>query len=394
MSSEHLKVKTPNRRTLLLVAIVIVAIAATVAVRGIMSRSTTNRQVVQWTDQQVVPTVQLAKLSHGAPYQSLVLPGTIQPYAKAPIYARVPGYLKSWKQDIGAHVRAGQLLATIDTPDLDQQLFQAKADLGTAQANAHLAAVTAQRWTTLLKSGYVSQQVTDEKTGAAAATAATVRSNLANVNRLEAMEDFKKIVAPFDGVITQRNTDVGALINSGSGSGSALFEVSDLHEVRIYVQVPQAITGQLRVGLPVTFDMPQYPGQRFQSRLVRMSRATDPNSRSMLVELNADNPDGKFIAGAYCQTSFQLPANPNVVRVPATALVVSPHGTQIALLGNDNRVMMKAIKVSRDYGDSVDVPMGLSLSSRVIDNPPTTLQNGDSVQLASSSSFRTETATR
>lgn len=381
--------KTPSRRSLLLVAVAALALAATIAVHGILTRNSANRQVVQWTDQQVMPTVQLAKLSHGATYQNLVLPGTIQPNFKAPIYARVPGYLKSWQQDIGAHVHTGQLLATIDTPDLDQQLLQAKADLNNAKANARLAAVTAQRWTTLLKSGWVSQQVTDEKTGAAAATEATVQSYLANVKRLEAMESFKNIVAPFDGVVTQRNTDVGALINSGSGVGSALFEVSDLHKVRIYVQVPQAATGQLRAGLPATFDMPQYPGKHFDATLVGISRATDPNSRSMLVQLSADNPDGKLFAGAYCQASFQIPGNPNVVHVPATALLVTPRGTQIALLGKDNKVALKTIKIGRDYGDSVDVTSGLSLADRVIDNPATTLQNGDSVRLASNDQRKT-----
>jgi RND family efflux transporter MFP subunit len=386
MSAEHTHIKTPDRRLLVLVAIAVLALAGTLAARGIVSRSASTKQVVQWTDQQVIPTVQLAHMSHGPAYQSMVLPGTVQPFSKAPIYARVPGYLHSWQQDIGSHVRAGQLLATIDTPDLDQQLYQARAELGNAQANARLASVTARRWTTLLKSGWVSQQVTDEKTGAAAATEALVDSSRANVKRLEAMEAFKNIVAPFDGVVTQRNTDVGALINSGSGTGSALFELSDLHKVRIYVQVPQASTGYLRPGLPATFDMPQYPGTHFEATLVRLSHATDPNSRSMLVELDADNTDGKLFAGAYCQVSFRLPGNPNVVHLPATALLVTPHGTQVAVLGSGNKVSLRTIKIGRDYGDSVDVTSGLSFSNRVIDNPPTTLQNGDSVQLAASTS--------
>jgi RND family efflux transporter MFP subunit len=381
MSVEH--IKTPSRRSLVVIAVAVLILAATVAARGITGRNAANHQVAQWTDQQVVPTVQLAKLSHGDAFQNMVLPGNVQPYSQTPIYARVPGYLKAWQEDIGAHVHAGQVLATIDTPDLDQQLLQAKANLRNAQVNARLAADSARRWTSLLSSGYISQDVADQKTVAAAAAQATMESYLANVRQLEAMERFKTIVAPFDGVVTQRNTDVGALINSGAGTNSALFQLSDLHKVRIYVQVPQSSTGQLRTGLPVTFDMPQYPGRKFAATFVRISRATDPTSHSMLVELSADNPDGKLFSGAYCQVTFKLPGNPDTVRVPATALMVTQQATQVALLGNGGKVTLKTVEIGQDFGDSVTVRSGLRVSDRVIDNPPTTLQNGDAVQLAS-----------
>jgi RND family efflux transporter MFP subunit len=328
--------------------------------------------------------VQLAKLDHGAAAQTLVLPGTIQPYMKAPIFARVAGYVKSWGEDIGAKVKAGQLLASIDTPELDRQLEQAKANLETAEVNEKLAAVTAQRWKTLVASQWVSQQANDDKAGAAAASKATADAARANVRELEATESFKSIVAPFDGVVTQRNTDVGALVNAGSGgnAGQALFEVSDLHKVRIYVQVPQAYSAGLTPGLKATFDMPQYPGQQFEATLVTTSRAMDVNSRSMQVELQADNADGKFAQGAYCQVHFQLPVDPNIVRVPATALMPVNHGVEIAVLSDGDKAVLKTVQLGRDFGDSVEVTAGLAPQDQVIDSPAETLQNGDAVQLA------------
>jgi RND family efflux transporter MFP subunit len=375
------KITTPSRRLLLLIGAVAVVTAGTVAASGILSRADTNRQLAQWTNQHAVPTVQLAKLDQSSAAQVLTLPGNIQPFNKAELYARVSGYLGSWQHDIGAHVKAGDVLASIDTPDLDQQFSQAQADLATASANAQLAAVTAQRWSTLVKSQWVSQQDSDNKAGAAAATKATMDSSAANLKRLAAMESFKNITAPFDGVVTARTTDVGALINAGT-TGSALFEVSDLHRVRIYVQVPQAFSGQLHPGLKATLEMPQYPGQPFDAVLVSMSHAMNPTSHSMLVQLQADNLDGKFFAGAYCQVHFQLPSDPNVMRVPATALVPGNQGMEVAVLGADNKVQMKPVEIGRDFGDSAEVVAGLSNADRIIDSPPETVQSGDQVRLA------------
>jgi RND family efflux transporter MFP subunit len=381
MSSEPFT--TPNVRRLLPTAIIAVVVAGSIAATGLISRARTTNDLVQWTNAQAIPTVALADLAHGPKQQSLTLPGTIQPYNKAAIYARVSGYLKSWQQDIGAHVTAGQVLATIDTPDLDQQLQQARANLATATANANLAAVTAARWTSLVKSQWVSQQAADDKTGAADATRATMAAADANVKQLEATEGFKTVVAPFDGVITRRNTDIGALINAGSASGQELFEVSDLHRVRIYVQVPQAFSADLHTGLRATFEMPQYPGQQFDATLVTMSKSMQADSRSMLVELQADNTDGKLFAGSYCQVHFQLPSDPNMLVVPATALVPVNQGAQVAVLGDNNKVTLKPVQLGRDFGDSVEVTAGLTPQDRVIDSPPETLQGGDMVRLAS-----------
>jgi RND family efflux transporter MFP subunit len=384
-------IKTPRPRRLLLVGAAALVIAGAVAANGVIGRARSAQAVAQWTDQQAIPTVALAKLVHDTAAQSLTLPGTIQAFTKAPIYARVSGYLKSWQQDIGAHMKAGQVLATIDTPDLDQQYAQAKADLATATANANLAAVTAGRWTSLVQSQWVSRQSADDKVGAAAATKAAMDSATANMKRLEAMEAFKNIVAPFDGVVTARKTDIGALINAGNG-GQELFEVSDLHKVRIYVQVPQAFTAEIHPGLAATFDMPQYPGHSFTATVVTMSNALDLNSRSMLVELQADNVDGKLFAGAYCQVHFQLPGDPSLLRLPATALVPVDTGMQVAVLGSDNKAVLKPVQLGRDFGDSVEVTAGLAASDRVIDSPPETLQTGDVVQLAASSAPQQATA--
>jgi len=380
MSSEDLKI--PSRRKLLLVGIVALVIAGFIAAGGIVSRVKSNRELAQWTNQQAVLTVALAQLKQADQYQSLNLPGTIQAYRKAAIYARVSGYLKSWETDIGAKVQPGQVLGVIDTPDLDQQLAQAKATLASAQATAQLAAVTAQRWDFLAKRQVASQQSADNATSDAAAKKAVADAAQANVRQLEAMEAFKTLVAPFDGVVTARNTDIGALINAGNGAGQELFEVSDMDTVRIYVQVPQAFTAQLQPGLKATFEVPQFPGQHFDAKLVTTSNAMNMTSRSMLVELQADNSAKKFSPGTYCQVQFQIPGDPNMVQVPATALISGDHGTQVAVLGDGNRVVMKPVQIGRDFGDSVEVVAGLSSSERVIDSPPETLQTGDQVQLA------------
>jgi RND family efflux transporter MFP subunit len=374
-------IKTPSRRRLVLVGSAALVLAGAVAAAGIIMRAQSAQAVAQWTDKQIVPTVALAKLQQDDAHQTLTLPGSIQPYNKASLYARVNGYLKSWNKDIGAHVKAGEVLATIDAPDLDQQLAQAKATLASAKANYDIAEITANRYDILAKKQALSQQLADQSAADAAAKKAVMDANAANVGQLEAMQTFKQIVAPFDGIITARNTDIGALINSGS-TGQPLLEVSDLHRVRIYVRVPQAYSAQVHPGLKATFEMPQYPGQQFDATVVTMSNALDVSSRSMLVELQADNAEGKLFGGAYAQVHFQLPGDPNMVRVPATALVSVNRGAQVAVLDNDNTVTLKPVQLGRDFGDSVEVVAGLSSTDRVIDSPPETLQGGDVVQLA------------
>jgi RND family efflux transporter MFP subunit len=373
-------VKTPSRRRLLVIGAAALSLAAAVVAAGVSQRVLAGRALAKEVDQTAISTVSLAKLNRSDGDEAVAFPGTIQPYKRAVIYAQVSGYLKGWNQDIGAPVKAGQLLATINTPDLDQQLEQAKAEAATAAANERLAALTAARWQALLPSESVAQQDADEKSADAVAKKALLDAGRANVRRLEAMESFKRVVAPFAGVVTARKTDIGALINSGN-QGQGLFEVADLHRVRIYVQAPQSLSAELLPGLPATFDVPQFPGQHFNAVVVATSNAIEANSRSVLVQLQADNPGGKLFAGAYCQVHFRLPGSPSTVRLPATALTLSNRGVQVALLGADGKVALKPVQLGRDLGDSVEVVAGLSASDKVIDAPPETLLNGQTVRL-------------
>jgi RND family efflux transporter MFP subunit len=380
MSSQSFKMPRPRR--LLLAGIIALIAAGAIAATGLVNRAHSRQELVQWTNAQAVPTVALAQLEHGDAEQSLILPGDIQPYNKAAIYARVSGYLQSWNKDIGAHVKAGEVLASIEAPDLDQQVAQARATLASAEANHDIAAITASRNGILVKKQIVAQQAADQTAADAAAKQAVMDADAANVRQLEAMQSFKQIVAPFDGIVTQRNTDVGALINAGSTAGQQLFEVSDLHRVRIYVQVPQAFSADLRPGLQATFAMPQYPGRKFAATLVTTSNAVNASSRSMQIELQADNPDGTLLGGSYCEVEFHIPGDPNMVRVPATALMPVNRGAQVAVLGDDNKVVLKSVELGRDFGDSVEVTAGLAAQDRVIDSPSETLQTGDTVRLA------------
>lgn len=377
----------PNRRTLALMGATALGAAGLILVFGLMDRAQATRDLQAWNAEQAVPTVALAAIGHSDAPRPLTLPGTIQPYIKAPIYARVSGYLKSWNEDIGAHVKAGQLLATIDTPDLDEQLEQAKADLAKARADSRLADLTARRWQALVASQSVSQQAADEKLGDADAKRAQTAAAQANVHRLEALESFKRITAPFDGIVTARTTDIGALINAGAGaagSGGAtreLFEVSDMRRIRLYMEIPQAFAADLKPGMTATFDMPQYPGRTFTATLVTTANAVKENSRTMQVELQADNPDGLFSAGAYCEVHFTLPTDPHSVEVPATALIIANDGVRLAVLGQDGKVSLKPVQLGRDFGDTVEVLSGVGAADRVIDSPPETLQGGDVARL-------------
>src|SRR3981081_4571928 len=280
-------IKTPSRRSLLTAAAAAVRLAGIVAGYGFIERAQSKQEVVDWTTTQAVPTVALAKPLPGSAQQTLTLPGNIQPFNRAAIFARVNGYVKGWDHDIGSSVKAGQMLATIDAPDLDQQLSQAKATLASVRANLQIATLTANRNNVLLKKQIVAQQLADQTAADATAKEAVVDANEANVRQLEAMQSFKTLAAPFDGVVTARNVEIGMLINSGGGSGQALFEVSDLHRVRIFVQVPQSFTAGLAPGMKATFEMPQYPGVQFDATVSHISQSINATSHSMQVELQA-----------------------------------------------------------------------------------------------------------
>jgi RND family efflux transporter MFP subunit len=374
-------IKPPSKRSLLTAATAVVLLAGVVAGYGFINRAQSKQEVVDWTNTQTIQTVALAQLIPANSHQTLTLPGNIQPFNRAAIFARVNGYVKNWDHDIGSPVKAGQTLATIDAPDLDQQLSQAKATLASVRANLQLASLTANRNNILLQKQIVAQQLADQTTADAVAKEAVVDANEANVRQLEAMQSFKTLAAPFDGVVTARNVELGMLINSG-GSGQPLFEVSDLHRVRIYVQVPQSFSAGLAPGMKATFEMPQYPGVQFDATLSHISKAINAASHSMQVELQADNAAGKFFGGSYCNVHFEIPTDANLVTIPSTALVTGNQGTQVATLDRNDKVALKSVQLGRDLGDSVEVITGLSPSDRIINNPPETLAAGDTVRVA------------
>src|SRR6202045_4107096 len=374
-------IKAPSRRSLVTAATAAVLLAGIVVGYGFIDRAQSKQEVVQWTNTQAITTVALAQLIPGSAHQTLTLPGNIQPFNRAAILARVNGYVKAWDHDIGSPVKAGQVLATIDAPDLDQQLGQAKATLASVRANHQIASLTANRNNILLQKQIVAQQLADQTTADEKAKEAVVDANEANVRQLEAMQSFKSLAAPFDGVVTARNVELGQLINSG-GSGQPLFEVSDLHRVRIFVQVPQSFSAGLVPGVKAKFEMPQYPGVQFDATLTHISRAMSASSHTMQVELQADNTDGKFFAGSYCNVHFQMPTDPNLVKIPSTALVTGNQGIQVAVLDGNDKVVLKSVQLGRDLGDSVEAIAGLTASDRMVDNPPEALAAGDAVHVA------------
>lgn len=364
------------------IGLVILIAAGCSAAWGIVSRRQQDRSLADWTNQQAEPTVAVAHPSTSGAARALTLPGDVQAFYDAPIYARVNGYLRSWTQDIGAHVKAGQLLATIDAPELEQELAQAQADLASARANASLASLTASRWHALLASKSVSQQSADEKQGNEVASQAAVHAQQAHVDRLRALETFTRLTAPFDGVVTARNTDVGALINAGSSAAQPLFKVADVHAVRVYVRVPQVYLSQLAPGMHATLTQPQYPGQTFPATLATTAQSAAAESRTVLVELMADNKDGKLWPGTYADVRFDLPPDTGVLRVPSSALVFRAQGAQLAVVGPDNRITLKSITIGRNLGNELEITSGITADDQVIVSPLDTMQDGEKVQLA------------
>jgi len=370
--------------------VVAVVIALLVVVIGIASRVAQAHQTKTWTNTQAIPVVSLVSAEPETAPQDLVLPGTLNAFYNAPIYARVPGYLKAWYHDIGARVKGGELLATIDTPDLDQQLIQAKADLATAQANMNLAQITARRWTNLLKQDAVSAQETDEKNGDFAAKTAEVNAAKANVGRLLALKAFSRIVAPFDGVVTARKTDVGFLINAGAAAtpSSELFDVAKVNQLRLYVSVPQVDSARIKPGVKATLTVPEFPGRTFPAQLTTTANAISDHTGTVLVELMVNNAAGVLTAGDYAQVTFQMPGDVtsggHTVRLPSSVLIFRNKSPEVAVLGPGDRVILKPVVVGQDLGSSIEIASGLSPSDRVINSPPDSIVNGELVRLAQS----------
>lgn len=359
----------------------LVAVVAIVGV-GIGVRASESRDLKTWTDAQALPSVNLIKPVVQAQGPVLDLPGRMEAYSRASIFARVNGYLKSWNVDIGTRVKAGQVLAEIDTPELDQQLLQARADLASAQANASLAATTAKRWQAMLTNDSVSRQDVDERTGDLTAKQAKVTAAKANVEQLVATKGFQHLVAPFAGVVTARSTDVGALISAGGTAGKELFAVADVSRLRVYVQVPQTFSPQIREGTVARLSVPEYRGETFTGKVIATADSINAASGSTLVQLLVDNPGGRLLPGGYTSVQFDLPAQADVLRLPSSALVFDDHGMRVATLDANNHVQFKTITLSRDFGDSVEIASGVQADDRVIDTPPDGLADNDAVQLA------------
>jgi RND family efflux transporter MFP subunit len=360
---------------------ILVAVVVLLAVWGILSRLLARNALERQAVAAAVPTVSITRPTSGPASDRLVLPGSVQAFYEAPIYARTSGYLKLWYTDIGASVRKGELLAEIDAPELDQQLRQAQADLATAQANSELARTTNERWQGLRASESVSQQDADQRAGDAAAKAAVLQSAAANVARLRELEGFKRVVAPFGGVVTQRNTDVGALINAGEAPGSALFRVADTHRLRIYVQVPQPYAAQVRPGLSAALEFTDHPGKAYSAEVTSTARALDVVSRTLQVELQIDNSSSELLPGSYVQVSFSLPGSAHTLRVPVNTLVFRGRDLQVATVDDQHRVHLKNITEGRDFGTEIEVLAGIGAADILIVNPPDSIADGAQVRL-------------
>jgi RND family efflux transporter MFP subunit len=361
---------------------ILAIVAIILAVWGIISRLHTRSELQKRTAQDAEVTVNVVSPDKSNGGDELVLPGITQAFVEAPIYARTSGYVRAWYTDIGAHVKKGQLLAEIETPEVDRQLSQARADLATAQANLDLSRTTNERWQALLKTNSVSKQDADEKAGDAAAKKASRDSSGENVRRLNDLEGFKRLYAPFDGVVTARNTDIGNLINAGQASGGELFRVSDTRKLRIYAQVPESYAYATKVGLKAKMHFAGRSGKPYEAVVINTSRALDPTARTLQVELQLDNADEEVLPGAYAEVHFSIPSSGETMRLPANVIIFRSQGMQVATVTPQNEVKLKSITQGRDFGKSIEVLDGLDAQDKVIVNPPDSVIDGLHVRIA------------
>lgn len=362
-------------------ALILLLIALIAATWGIVSRVLALGALRRQADENMVLTVATVEPQPSSAGEDLVLPGAVRAFTEAPIYARTSGYLKVWYTDIGTPVHKGQLLAEIETPEIDQQLSQALADLATARANQILADSTNRRWQRLLKSEAVSKQDADQKAGDAAAKNAAAESAAANVARLRELESFKRVVAPFDGVVTVRNTDVGALITAGTSAGNELFHVADIRKLRIYADAPEAYAAEIKAGVPAHLFFAEHVGESFPAMTVRTASALDPNTRTLQVELRLDNPQSAILPGAYTEVHFNLGGTARTLRLPANTVIFRSEGLQVATVDHDRRIKLKSIVEGRDFGSTIEVLSGVDAGDAVVLNPPDSIVDGTPVRI-------------
>lgn len=365
----------------LLVAGVFVAGAGAIVAGGLLTRHSQAEQLEQGAAARAVPTVNLVSLKD-APGAPLELPARIEAWSRAPIYARVSGYVGKWNVDIGAPVKAGQVLATLETPDLDQDLRQAQAQLAVARSDLALSESTARRWASLVAQNAVSKQEADEKQGDYMSKQSTVAALQASVERQQALKRYTRLVAPFDGVVTARNTDVGALVAAGSAaSGAELFVVSDLRKLRVYVQVPQRQVALIKPGSEAVLTVPERQGKEFKATVQSLSQAINAGTGAMLVQLAVDNAGGELLPGAYANVRFDLPAAQDAVLVPPGAVILGKRGPQVATVDGAGRVALKSVAIARDLGSAIQLD-GVTRQERIIDSPPDGIADGDAVKVA------------
>jgi RND family efflux transporter MFP subunit len=358
--------------------------AVLVVVTGIRAREDNDAKLKEWTDNQAIPSVAVTLPDAKALSATLDLPGRLEAYYRAPIFARVSGYLKGWSADIGARVKAGQVIAEIEAPDLDQQLLQARADLASAEASAKLSEATLNRRKTLIASNFVSMQEIDERTADLSNKNGTVKADQANVERLEALAGYKKITVPFDGIVTSRDTDVGALINAGGTSGPAMFVVSDIRKLRVYVNVPQSYVPAIKIGAKAVITVPDYPNRTFPATVEASSQSVDVSSGTTRMQLGFDNSNGELMPGAYANVRMSLARDGVPLHIPASALIFNQNGLRIATVGPDDKVLFKTVTIARDLGRDIELGSGILADDRVIVAPPDGIADGDQVHVVGS----------
>jgi membrane fusion protein (multidrug efflux system) len=376
--------KQPSRRKLGVVGVVGLVAAGAIVVTGIMARAKTDSELKTWTDTQAIPSVAVAPADARLLTATLDLPGRLEAYSRAPIFARVSGYVSRWSADIGAQVKAGQVIAEIEAPDLDQQLLQARADLVSQQASARLSEATLNRRKSLVASNFVSAQEIDERSADLANKKAAVNSGTANVERLEALAGYKKITVPFDGIVTQRNTDVGALISGGTGTGLAMFVISDIKKLRVYVDVPQNYVPAIKIGAKAIITVPDYPNRTFPATVEASSQSVDVSSGTARMQLALDNPKGELLPGGYANVKMSLARDAAPLHIPASALIFDRSGTRVATVTADDKILFKTVTIARDLGRDIELASGITADDRIVTTPPDGLSDGDQVKVSNS----------
>src|ERR1700760_186190 len=371
-----------SRRKLSIIGLVAGIGAVLVVITGIRAREDSDAKLREWTDTQAVPTVAVVLPDAKVLNATLDLPGRLEAYYRAPIFARVSGYLKSWSADMGARVKAGQVIAEIEAPDLDQQLLQARADLASQEASAKLSDATLARRRTLIASNFVSMQEIDERTADLSNKNGAVKADQANVERLEALAGYKKITVPFDGIVTSRDTDVGALINAGGGTGPAMFVISDIKKLRVYVNVPQNYVPSIKIGAKAVITVPEYPTRSFEATVEASAQSVDVASGTTRMQLGLDNSRGELMPGSYANVKLNLQRDGVPLSIPASALIFNQNGLRVATVGPDDKVLFKTVTISRDLGRTIELASGLAPDDRVVVTPPDGIADGDPVHIA------------